>query len=743
MSSSFNRPIAEAGRSFQGMTLAIGAISVAAVGAAAAVGALAVSFASDFQTSMAQVQASTGMSAKEMESIRDIATSLYNQNLGEGFDDLAQSIATVKQVTQQEGDALEETTRNAIAFKDVFGEDVTESVKAADTMMRNFGISSDQAFNLLAQGAQKGLDKSGELLDSANEYAPHFNSLGFSANQMFDTFSAGLETGAFNLDKVGDAVKEFNIRSKDGSKTSSEAYAALGLDAAKMSQTFAAGGPKAQEAFRQIVQAISSVKDPVKKNAIGVGLFGTQFEDLEKDVIAAMGTARSQFDMTKSTMDEIVKIKYDTPGKALQGIGRQLQTGLLLPLGNALLPMLQKISDVMADVFPMIQNAMSQVGELIGPIVGQITDALSSMFGGTSAEEGFSQMFGGIMGIAGQYAESFKAIWAEVGPHVMSIFGSIGSVIKQLFPIILKIGAVFQQIAMKVIKFVTPIVTYLYSKLFPVLSKIFDFIANDVMPMVSGAIEAIMPKIMNVVDKIGSAMAAIFNVVKPILDALFEAFDYVFPVIKNIVSGAINAISGVIDGVITVFGGVIDFVTGVFSGNWEQAWQGIKDVFSGIFKTAGSILVFPINLAIDAINWVIGKLNSVSFDIPEWLGGGTFGISIPEIPKIEGFAEGGIVSSPQLAMIGEGGDKEVIVPINNSERSRGLWETAGRMLGVSSQPQQASTASTSPVFHYSPNIIIQGNADQSTIERAVKFGNDDFEKRLREYEAQQRRVSFA
>ncbi|QOT12958.1 phage tail tape measure protein [Paenibacillus sp. JNUCC32] len=173
-------------------------------GAAGSIGDLASSI-TDYQDSMNQLQASTGASKQEMAALSGSVKNLYNQNIGENWNDLADALSRAKQVTKEEGKELEMTARNAIVYRDVFGEDIPESVKASDTMVKNFGITSDQAFNLMAQGAQKGLDKSGELLDSSNEYAPHFASLGFSANQMFDTFSAGLESGAFNLDKVGKA----------------------------------------------------------------------------------------------------------------------------------------------------------------------------------------------------------------------------------------------------------------------------------------------------------------------------------------------------------------------------------------------------------------------------------------------------------------------------------------------------------------------------------------------------------
>lgn len=185
------------------------ALGAVAVTTGAAIGAIAVGLtgaaksADAFNGAMKQVQASTNMSTKEVSELKKVSTNLYNANLGEDWNDLADAISKTRSVTKLSGKELETATANALVYRDVFGEDVTQSIKAADTMMRNFGISNTEAFNLLAQGAQNGLNKSEELLDSANEYAPYFNALGFNANQMFDIFNTGLENGAFNLDKVG------------------------------------------------------------------------------------------------------------------------------------------------------------------------------------------------------------------------------------------------------------------------------------------------------------------------------------------------------------------------------------------------------------------------------------------------------------------------------------------------------------------------------------------------------------
>lgn len=353
----------------------LGAAFVGVSAAAAALGN-SVQFVKDYHSSMTNLQAATGATAQEMASMKSQISDLYKMNLGESWSDLASSMTLVKQTTEQVGEQLKQTTALAVTYRDTFGEDIQQSIKAADTMMKNFGISSTQAYNLLASGAQKGLNKSDELLDSANEYSVYFKTLGFNANEMFDIFSTGLEKGAFNLDKVGDSVKEFGIRIKDDSKGTKEALSGLGLNANKMMQTFANGGDGAKQAFRQVVDAISSVKDPVKRNTLGVQMFGTQFEDMEKDVIAALGTARSQFDMTKNTMDEIRKIKYDSTSQAFKGIGRMIETSVLVPISNKLLPKLSEFGQWFKDNSPMIEASVDSAFTKGAKVVNAFSQAV-------------------------------------------------------------------------------------------------------------------------------------------------------------------------------------------------------------------------------------------------------------------------------------------------------------------------------------------------------------------------------
>ena len=237
--------------------------------------------------------------------------------------------------------------------------------------MDQFGIEGSDAFDLIAQASQKGLDFSGELLDNVSEYSVQFEKLGFSAEDMFNIFESGANAGAFNLDKIGDAVKEFSIRAIDGSNTTIDGFTRLGLNADEMAQKFASGGDVAKEAFYEVIQRIAEMDNSVEQSIVGVDLFGTMWEDLGPDVVTQLGSIRDGFDSTKDTMQELSQIKYDDLGSALQGIGRQVQTNLLLPISDKLLPIFNDLANKLNEAFSSgeIQGSIDKIADAIGNLV--------------------------------------------------------------------------------------------------------------------------------------------------------------------------------------------------------------------------------------------------------------------------------------------------------------------------------------------------------------------------------------
>ena len=333
--------------------------------------------ADELKESLNTLQTQTGATDEEMQGLGDSLKNIYADNYGESFDDIAVALAEVKNQTNLTGTELERTTENALALSDTFDFEIQESTSAADMMMKQFGVTSDEAFNLIAQGAQNGLDKNGNLLDSINEYSVHFKQLGFDAEDMFNMFSNGAKAGVFDVDKLGDAVKEFGIRCKDGSNTTIEAFESLGFNADELQQKFAQGGESAQDAFQEVVTALNNCGDEVVKNTAGVNLFGTMWEDMGADAVKALTDTNGEFDKTADNLNKIKEIKYDSLENAFEGIKRQIETGLVLPIGEKLLPKLNEFANYINDNMPDIKNTVESVMDGICSAISFVTDNLN------------------------------------------------------------------------------------------------------------------------------------------------------------------------------------------------------------------------------------------------------------------------------------------------------------------------------------------------------------------------------
>ncbi len=347
-----------------------------------------VTFGGDWQKSLNTLQAQTGATSEEMAKFNEQIEAVYNNNFGSSVEDVAESFSEVRQYMQGTGEDLQGVTQNAIAFRDTFGVEVPESMRSVQALMKQFGLTSEEAFNLLAQGQQQGLNFSDELFDSINEYGVQFDKLGLSATDMFNIFKSGADAGAFNLDKVGDAVKELSIRVIDGSTTTQDGFNKLGLNADDMAKKFGAGGDSAKQAFYQVIQGLKDMDDPVAQSIAGVDLFGTQWEDLGPQVVTSLGSVQGAFDQTKDSMEQINEVKYNTPIEALDGLGRQIKTSVLLPVSQELMPTLNDAAKQLSETFSSsdlksgIESLSQGLGELIKAIADIAANVLPSLLTG-------------------------------------------------------------------------------------------------------------------------------------------------------------------------------------------------------------------------------------------------------------------------------------------------------------------------------------------------------------------------
>lgn len=574
------------------------AAKAAASGAAAfvAVGVKGVALSEEFNKSMNGLQAQTGISADKMAEYEDITKRIYNNNFGESFDDIAKSMAIVKTTTGLTGNELEKLTTNALLLRDTFELEVNESVRSADKLMRHFGITGDNVMALVAEGTQKGLNFADDLLPTIDEYSVYFKQAGFSASEMFGLFENAKAAGVFNLDYAADAVKEFGIRMTQEGDDTAKTLNRMGLDGAGLTEQFAKGGEGAKQAFRITADALSRVVSKQDQVALGVKLFGTKFEDVGAKGVLAMTQVNDSIKGSAELLEDINKIKYDTFGEAVAGIGRKLNTGLLIPLGDKLLPKMNELAAWVVAHMPEIHAAFETAFNAAGTAIEATIDAAKSLIG--FIEQNWTIIEPLIYGIVGAMI-AWKAI--TVG---MAIYKGIMAGIRA--------GTVAAALAQWGLNAAV--------------------LANPITWVVVGIAAAI-----------GVVVSGIF--------LLWKHWDDISAFMIGLWQ---NNVLPFFQGVGDWFGGLW---TGMVDG-FKTAWSGVSSWFSGLWDGILSVFKGFINLYFTPINLLIDALNNIKINVPDWVpiyGGKSFGIDIPNIPT---FAEGGFTNQPSI--FGEAGPEAAI-----------------------------------------------------------------------------------
>lgn len=581
--------------------------------AATTIGGLAINTQKNMDQAMNSFIAQTGIAKNESAEWKKALEDIYKGNYGESFEDIANSMALASQELYEfDSSQIKAVTENALALRDTFGVEVNESIRASKALITQFGISADEAYNLMAQGAQNGLDFSGELVDNINEYSVQFGKLGLSAEDMFNIFQSGADAGAWNLDKIGDAVKEFSIRAIDGSNTTIEGFTKLGLNSDEMAKKFAAGGDTAKKAFYETIDAIKAMDDPVQQSIVGVDLFGTMWEDLGPEVVTQLGSIRDMYDGTADSMNKIKEVKYDDIGSMFEGLKRNVEM-LLLPLGNALMPLIVSIMNLILNNMPLIEGVIDQ----LTPVITQLFTALIPPIQ-TFIETALPML----ANLIDQILPIFIELLTTLLPPIMEI-------VQALLPVFIELIQMLLPPILQIVEMILPLLLSLIQPLLPLLQPILQLLQpliDVLMALLTPLIELlnmILPPIINL-------LTSIINVILPPLQT---ALSITASILTNTFGAAFSALSPIINGLKTMLSGIINFITGIFTGNWKKAWEGVKSIFSGIISTIAGIFKAPINFIIDGINVFIKGLNKLK--IPDWVPGvGGKGLNISLLKKL-------------------------------------------------------------------------------------------------------------
>ena len=562
--------------------------------------------------------------------------------------------------------------------------------------MDQFGITADEAYNLIAQGAQSGLNQNGDLMDVINEYSVQFADAGYSAEDMFNMLANGTAEGTWSVDKLGDAVKEFNIRMSDGS--AKDAVEALGFSWESVSEEWSKGGDSAKEVFNMLFNELDGLENTTEGYGIGVGLLGTMYEDLGQDAVLALSNTEGEISKSKDALSEINSVKYDDLGSAIEGIKRNLETSVAEPIKENVMP---AINEFVEDVD--WQSVGQTIGEAFGAIVEgalAIVEAISSAVTWMKEHQGVVIAVATAIGVLtvaiGAYnaVNAIKAamekaqvatVWGLVSAHIAQAAAAVAAVA----PYVLIVAAIAAVIAIIVL-----------------CIKHWD----DIVAAVKRCWETIMGVLAgwgewintNVVQPIVNFFSGLWQSILDGIEAVRTWFSEKFAQAKEAVVNAWSSVTGFFSGIWSGITNTYSNVKGWFSDKFRSAkegifnaWSNVKSKFSSmkdgivsVFSNVKEKLSAPFEKARDAIRGVVDKIKgffNFNFSWPKipmphfgitpkgWKIGDLLKGKIPKL-GIDWYAEGGILTKPTIfgingdrVMAGGEAGAEAIIPIDKLE----------------------------------------------------------------------------
>lgn len=527
---------------------AVGGIAVATGKAVVEAGKYLADLGNEYNTAINQLSAATGATGDELAALGESVKDIYAQGLGDDFADVADGLAATQQASDLTGEALEQATAAGFNLRDVFDYDVSESARAASALMKNFGIDAEEAYGLIAVGAQNGADKNGDLLDTLNEYSPQFAALGLSADQFVGTLVEGADAGLFSIDKVGDAVKEFNIRAKDGSDTSREAFESLGLNADKMFAAFAAGGDTAEAAFFDTVEALNNMDDPLARNAAGVALFGTQFEDLEAGVLPVLASIETAAYDGAAALQQINDVKYNDLGSAFEAVKRSAEVALL-PMASMIANTLTALAPILSDTFEAIAPVITDTLNACMPFVQEFLVGMGDTL--QTVMPMVTELAAGLLPLLSQLVSSFLPPLLELAQQLLP---PLMQIVQAILPPISSILATILPMLTQIISTVLPVLTNLIATLLPVITPLLEV----ALQIVNSVIMPLLPPLMQIVEALLPPLMSLLNAIMPILSPLLG--------LLQPIASVLGTIAGVIADIVSFGAGVIDKIAGLFGG---------------------------------------------------------------------------------------------------------------------------------------------------------------------------------
>lgn len=677
------------------------------------IGTKAMDAYSETENAVKKVNAYFGETGQAAEESANVIKSVYSDGVGESMDSVADAVLMVKKNLGDLSETdLTNLTQQAITLDELYGIDMNETLRGVNSLMQQYGLTAQEAMDYIVVGTQNGLDKTNELGDNLSEYAGKFSQAGYSASEYFQLLDNGLKNGAYNLDKVNDAINEVTTRLVDG--TIGESIGSFSTKTQELFTSWQNGGATQKQVIDSIVADIGNCTNQQEALNLAALAFGTMAEDGNLKFITSLTSVGSTYDSVKGSAQGMFDATT-TPMQQMESNTRKLQQALvplgekLAELANAILPPLVSVITTIGGWFERlpgpVQNFVIILGALLAaftaltPVIAAISVAMGALnismlpiiaviaavaaaIAGIIAiiqnwgaiTQWFGELWNTICTGIGAMVDSLKAWFSNLWTHLQSVWEGICNVVQTA---VMLLGSIIQG--------AIDIITLPFQMIWENCKGIVSSVWEGIKSVVSSAIHAVSSTISSVMGAIKNMISTVWNAisskVSSVLNAIKTTVSTIFNAVKSVASSVWNGIKSVISSVVdgikskvsSVFNGVKSTVTSIFNGIKSTAasvWNGIKDA-----------IIKPVEAAKNAVKGIIDKITGFfsgmklelpKIKLPHFKISGKLSLSPPSVPhlSIDWYKEGGILTKPTVfgmngssLMAGGEAGKEAVLPL--------------------------------------------------------------------------------
>lgn len=677
------------------------------------IGTKAMDAYTETENAVTKVNAYFGETGQAAEESANVIKSVYSDGVGESMDSVADAVLMVKKNLGDLSETdLTNLTQQAITLDELYGIDMNETLRGVNSLMQQYGLTAQEAMDYIVVGTQNGLDKTNELGDNLSEYAGKFSQAGYSASEYFQLLDNGLKNGAYNLDKVNDAINEVTTSLVDG--TIGESIGSFSTKTQELFTSWQNGGATQKQVIDSIVADIGNCTNQQEALNLAALAFGTMAEDGNLKFITSLTSVGSTYESVKSSAQGMFDATT-TPMQQMESNTRKLQQALvplgekLAELANAILPPLVSVITTIGGWFERlpgpVQNFVIILGALLAafialtPVIAAISVAMGALnvsmlpiiaviaavaaaIAGIIAiiqnwgaiTQWFGELWNTICTGIGAMVDSLKAWFSNLWTHLQSVWEGICNVVQTA---VMLLGSIIQG--------AVDIITLPFQMIWENCKGIVSSVWEGIKSVVSSAIHAVSSTISSVMGAIKNVISTVWNAisskVSSVLNTIKTTVSTVFNAVKSVASSIWNGIKSVISSVVdgikskvsSVFNGVKSTVTSIFNGIKSTAtsvWNGIKDA-----------IIKPVEAAKNAVKGIIDKITGFfsgmklelpKIKLPHFKISGKLSLSPPSVPHlyIDWYKEGGILTKPTVfgmngssLMAGGEAGKEAVLPL--------------------------------------------------------------------------------